>query len=101
LNRDLCFLSRKFETIELPREKAYLYKYFKTKVQEAFLKYVHVFGDYAHFSDHTGHLCSFRWLETLYKRLRHLEDVHRQAKQGLDFEKLAIIEKGRYKCRGI
>ncbi len=108
MNRDLVFISRRFDSVELPREKAYLYKYFRTKVQEAFLKYAHVFGDCTHFSDHTGHYCSPRWLKTLYTRMTRLESAHREAKKcvglGEDdetrqaaLEKLALIERGKYK----
>lgn len=97
MSRDLAFISRRFDTVELPREKAYLYKYFKTKVQEAFLKYVYVFGEYSNFSDHTGISCTPRWLKKLHDRLVKLETLHREAKQGFDLETLAKIETGKYK----
>ena len=97
MNRDLAFLSRLFETEELPKEKAYLYKYFKTAVQEAFVKYVHVFGNYDNFMEHTGHRCSKRWLDNLHERLVKLESEHREAKQNMDFELLARIESGKHR----
>lgn len=97
MNRDSLFLSRQFETIELPREKAYLYKYFKTKVQDAFLKYVFVFGDHTNFTDHTGFQCSERWLKILHDRLSRLELAHREAKTNIDLETLTEIETGRYR----
>ena len=81
----------------MPREKAYLYRYFKTKMQEAFLKYMHVFGDPTHFTDHTGFRCTPRWLKILQTRLARLEKYHREAKQKLDLEILAKIETGRFK----
>lgn len=97
MSRDLAFLSRRFESVELPREKAYLYKYFKTKVQEAFLKYVHVFGEYSNFTDHTGLHITPRWLKKLHDRLVMLETLHRQAKKDIDLETLALIETGKYR----
>lgn len=97
MNRDLAFLGRLYETTELPKEKAYLYKYFKTIVQEAFVKYVHVFGDYDNFMEHTGHRCSKRWLDRLYSRLVKLQSDHRKAKQDMDFELLARIESGQHR----
>jgi hypothetical protein len=97
LNRDLVFLSRQFETIELPREKAYLYKYFKTKLQDAFLKYFFAFGDYTHFTAHTGLRSEYYWLKNLHCRLVQLEELHRTAKQNADLTTLAKIESGKYK----
>jgi hypothetical protein len=111
VSRDLAFISWQFETIELPRDKAYLYKYFKTKIQEAFLKYIHVFGDFVHFSDHTGMHCSLRWLKMLHARMVCLEELHRRAKQGIDhfgghdyesaMKTLAKIEKGKFKWNAL
>jgi len=95
LNRDLILLSRSY-LAELPRNKAYIYKYFPTEFQEAFVKYVHAFGEYSQFMEHTGHRASFRWLNILYERLIKLEAVHKKAKQDMDFEFLAIIESGQY-----
>ncbi len=97
MNPDLALLSRQFENVELPRDKAYLYKYFKTDVQLAFLKYYHVFGEYTNFSDHTGIHCTLPWLKKLYERVVKLEELHRQTKRDFDLETLARIEKGKYK----
>lgn len=96
MNRDLAYLSRVYEE-DVPKDKAYLYKYFKTDVQQAFIKYVQVFGEYTHFMEHTGHRCSMRWLDGLYARLLKLEALQRKAKQDMDFQLLARIEAGRYK----
>ena len=96
MNRDLAFLSRAFEN-ELPKNKAYLYKYFKTPVQEAFLKYFYVFNDYTHFMTHTGYRCSQRWLANLHAKLTKLETLHDKAKKEMDLELLAYIESGNHK----
>jgi len=97
-HRDLDFLARRFETIELPKEKRYLLRYFDTSLQTAFLKYVQVFGDYANFVDHTGLSCRMYWLQKLYNRLQRLEAVHREARANMDMTTLAHIESGKYKC---
>ena len=94
---DLLFLSRHYETVELPREKQFLFKYFDTEVQIAFLKYLHVFGNYDNFSDHTGYYCTTPWLKALYERCVKLEVVRREAKNNFDLEFLTIIEAGGYK----
>lgn len=97
LTRDLSFISREFETIELPKEKKYLLKYFNTVLQEAFLKYVFVFGDYDNFVDHTGFSCRPRWLKNLYNKLRHIESLHKEARANMDMTTLALIESGKHK----
>jgi len=95
--RDLSFISREFETVELPKEKRYLLKYFDTVLQEAFLKYVFVFGDYENFVDHTGLPCRPQWLKSLYNKLKRLEALHKKARADMDMTTLAIIETGKYK----
>lgn len=97
-HRDLIFLARQFETVELPKEKKYLLRYFDTPLQTAFLKYVHVFGDYDNFVDHTGLACRLFWLQFLYNRLQGLEAAHKEARANMDMTALAHIESGKYKC---
>lgn len=96
-NHDLDFLARSWETIEISKQKKYLFKYFDTPLQEVFLKYILVFGEYSNFSDHTGFKCSARWLETLYNRFLLLQKLHQDAKIDMDMTKLALIESGNYK----
>jgi len=96
-NRDLSFLARQWETVELPKEKKYLLRYFNTPLQAAFLKYVHIFGDYSNFVDHTGLASSPRWLAILYNRLQTLQTLHREARANMDMTALAHIESGNYK----
>jgi hypothetical protein len=96
-NPDLSFLARQWETVELPKEKKYLLRYFDTPIQKAFLKYVHIFGNYSNFVDHTGLSCSTRWLAILYNRLQTLQTLHREARANMDMTALAHIESGNYK----
>lgn len=96
-NRDLNFLSRQWEVVELPKEKRYLLRYFDTPLQMVFLKYVHIFGDHSNFVDHTGLTCSSRWLVVLYNRLQILQTLHRKARADMDMTALALIESGKYK----
>lgn len=99
-NPDLLFLSRQFESLDLPKEKRYLLRYFDTPLQTAFLKYVLVFGDYANFVDHTGLVCQPRWMASLYNKLTQLEALHREARANMDMTLLATIESGKYKLCG-
>lgn len=96
-SRDLIYLARQWETVDLPKEKRYLRKYFDTPIQIAFLKYIHVFGDYSNFVDHTGLACSERWLIILYNRLCKLQKLHREARANMDMTSLAHIESGNFK----
>lgn len=95
--KDLDFLSREFEIREIPKEKKYLLKYFRKDVQQSFLKYFFIFGDYKNFVDHTGLYCQPRWLKILHKKLIDLEAIHSSAKEKFDLELLSKIESGKYK----
>ena len=92
---DLKLISFQLEIVELPKEKKYLLKYFDTPIQIAFLKYIHVFGDYKNFTDHTGLSCQFKWLKSLYDKLRKIEKMHKEAKSNMDLETLERIETGK------
>jgi hypothetical protein len=96
LNRDLALIAALHESGELPREKKYLLKYFRTSVQQAFLRYVTVFGDYKNFCDHTGIVVQERWLKELQERHDKLERIKKQARESLDLTTLAQIESGEY-----
>ncbi len=97
LIRDLDFISQKYCTYQLPKEKSYLLKYFKTPIQQAFLKYFFVFGDYENFVDHTGYYCQVRWLRLLEQKMVKLGELRDKAKADLDLELLAKIESGKLK----
>ena len=97
--RDLDFLAREFEHSEISKEKKYLLKYFRKEVQQSFLKYFFIFGNYDNFVDHTGHYCLLRWLKILHKKLIDLESVHTLAKQNMDLELLTKIESGKFKFK--
>lgn len=97
LDRDLTFVAGDFANTELPKEKKYLLKYFDTVLQETFLKYVFLFGDYKNFVDHTGLVCQPHWRKKLYNRIKQLEALHKEAKSNGDIQTLAKIESGKYK----
>jgi hypothetical protein len=95
--KDLKFISGEFFNCDLPNEKLYLFKYFKNESQRQFLRYYFTFGEIKGFSNHTGCVCSFRWLEKLRDRIEMLEKTHDEAKKNLDFEKLSLIKSGKAK----
>lgn len=98
---DLAFLSNQYVDYEVPKDKRYLLKYFRTPVQRDFLKYYFVFGNFDHFIDHTGHACQKRWLKLLFKKMQKIELMRNKAKQDFDLEQLAKIESGKLKLCGI
>jgi hypothetical protein len=83
--------------LELPKEKNYLFKYFRKDVQQYFLKYFFVFNNFDNFVDHTGLYCQVRWLKILHKKLVNIELLHKKAKENMDLELLSKIESGKYK----
>lgn len=95
--RDLHFISGKFFDTPIPKDQAYLKKYFRTRTQRAFLKYYLVFGDYSCFVDHTGIFATQSYLQRQEKRLQTLIQVHKEAKACMDLELFWVIESGKYR----
>lgn len=95
--KDLIFLSGNFDDVEFPKEKKYLFKYFKKEIQQKFIKYFFAFNDFENFVDHTGLYCQKRWLKILHDKLLKLESLHKEAKANIDLEKLLKIESGKHK----
>lgn len=99
--RDLDFIAGDFFDLEIPKQQLYLLKYFKTDLQQAFLRYYMVFGNVRNFVDHTGYHCSERMLFILQRKYKNLVKAHAKAKSELteeSLETLQIIESGRYKA---
>jgi hypothetical protein len=82
---------------EVPKEKIFLFKYFKKGIQEIFIKYVIFFGDYDNFVDHTGLMCEEKWLKKLYKKYIDLMYAHFILKKQFDIEKLSNVNSGKIK----
>lgn len=95
MQRDLIFLSGDFTFV--PKDKKYLTKYFKTKIQRMFLSYFILFGTYDNFVDHTGLYCQKRYLKMLHDKLNSIEVAHKIAKQNMDLTNLVKIENGKIK----
>lgn len=97
--RDYDFLSGDFFEIDIPKDKQYLLKYFKTERHVAFLRYYFVFGDWSCFKAHTGYHASNRFLRIQETRLHSLMNAYKQAKKSLNFDLLWLIESGKYRNR--
>lgn len=97
--KDLIFLSGNFDDLEVPKEKNYLFKYFRKEIQQKFVRYFFAFNGFDNFVDHTGLYCQKRWLKILHDKLFKLESLHKEAKKNIDLEALLKIESGKYKIR--
>lgn len=99
IDLELFFISGKFLEINLPKEKEYLFKYFRTPLQQSLIQYYLIFGSLTKFIDHTGYACNPWWIRDLKRKLKRLEEAHTKAKQEMDLEKLTKIEVGKYKVK--
>ena len=95
--KDALFLAGVFFNFDVPRDKQFLFKYFRTAIEKQFVKYYLCFGDIDNFVDHTGYFCQKRWIVMLKKRMDKILSVYREYKNNFELEKLREIESGRYK----
>jgi len=98
--RDLHFISGRFFEFQIPKDKRYLLKYFKGKLQVAFLRYYMVFSNSKNFIEHTGYKCDKSLLSRLEKRYRNLTKFYDYNKKSFTEEGLkniSLIESGKFK----
>lgn len=97
LEQDLAFIAADWNTLVIPKDKKYLHKYFRSKLQKLFLRYFLIFGEWTHFTEHTGQKVQKHWLRALHRKLIKVEAAHAEAKANFDLEKLVLIERGKLK----
>jgi hypothetical protein len=98
--KDLDFFSGKFFEFQIPKEKRYLLKYFKSDLQINFLKYYMIFRNTKNFSNHTGYKCSESLKKKLEKRFNDLVELYDKSKTSFTEEGLQtiqLIESGKFK----
>lgn len=93
---ELEFISGRIFDDSLPKEQAWLYKYFTTPRHRAFVKYYLTFNNYNQFVQHTGHYFCRKALYDLQVKLQALLKAHHRAKSEVDLETLVQIETGHY-----
>ena len=90
----------------VPKEKRWLFKYFKTTGQKRFLAYHLQFSElkqrgpyvfYRNFTDHTGVYCTIRVIQKWIKKLLILETLVAKAIERMDLITLEMIKSGRFK----
>ncbi len=95
--KDAMFLAGAFFNYYVPREKQFLFRYFRSPLEQQFVKYYLCFGDIDNFVDHTGFFCQKRWLRILKKRIDKIISVYETYKNNSELDKLRELENGRYK----
>lgn len=95
--KNLKFLAYGSENILIPKEHSFLNRYFKTKVQRAFLKYYYVFRDKQNFVDHSGFLATSSFILKMAGKFNYLLSEFDKAKKNVDLEKLSAIQSGKFK----
>ena len=95
--KEATFLAGLFFDFDIPLEKKYLLQYFRSPLENQFVKYYLCFGEIDNFVDHTGFFCQKRWLRILKKRIDVLISSHEKYKKECKLEKLMEIEEGNYK----
>lgn len=101
--KSLQFIGGVFFDYELPKERLYLYHYFSTSIEKAFLRYYYCFRDCEYFTDHTGYYCQKRWLKLLTSRHDRIIAVHDKAKEDMTEDNLSLlakIESGKFTLKG-
>jgi hypothetical protein len=91
------FLAGVFFDIELPREKLFVFRYFRSPLERQFVRYYYCFGEIDNFVDHTGFACQKRWLLILKKRFDKLVEKHGEYRKEAMLDQLKEIEKGKIK----
>ena len=97
---ELYFISGKIFDINIQKEWEYLYHYFKTATQRAFVRYYLTYGNFTRFVDHTGYSCSANWMTELHKQLQKLIEAKEKAKAEGDFATISLLESGKYELEG-
>lgn len=91
------FISGKFFDLNIPKENRYLLRYFKTKLQRAYLNYKLLNGEKRYFTRHTGYLCNPYFWKEQNAKFNHLVRAYSKAKKNIDLEMLEKIERGKFR----
>ena len=95
--KEAKFLAGVFFDFDIPREKKFLFKYFRSELEKQFVKYYLCFGEVECFSEHTGYLCQKRWIGILKKRFDKIITVYNNYKTNFKLTELKELENGKYK----
>jgi hypothetical protein len=99
MGNDLSYMAGDFAEPVIPKDKKYLFKYFKTDIQTIFLKYYMTYKTTSGFTNATGRKCTRQFLSKQRRKIEIVEAAHQKAKQEFDIELLWKIENGKYKVK--
>lgn len=97
---DLDLISGEFFDYDLPKDKRFLLKYFKTDLQVAFVRYYSLYNTFTNFIDHTGFHCDYRELFRYQAKYRYLMNLYQKVKSELTEENMQLLydlESGKFK----
>lgn len=89
---NLRFLGYGSHPFVLPKEHSFLKKYYKTRIQKAFLQYYYTFGNHNLFTEHTGWIANKSFLWKMANKFEWLMSEYNTAKQNMDMKKLAKLQ---------
>lgn len=92
--KEAQFIAGVFFEFEVPKDKVFLFKYFKSPLEQQFVRYYLCFGEVEFFTEHTGHFCQKRWLKILKDRFDKINSLHEQYRADMELELLQQLESG-------
>lgn len=93
---DLIWIHGDFETDNLPPERDFLKKYFKSKEKKVFLYYMNFYNSAKNFTDHSGIFFSPSMICRLEQKYHFLVDSYKNAKKNFDFKAVTDLESGTF-----
>ena len=95
--KNLAWMNKTFEKLEIPKEDAFLKKYFKTRIQKSFLNYYYCMRGFHNFTDHTGVYAEFSFLHRLASKFNLLVKTFKKAKEDMDLDMINDIMQHKFR----
>ena len=100
---NLLWLNSDFISRKPAKEHAFLYKYFKNRIQKLAMEYFYVMGEdnIYYFQDHTGYRVSPSFLYKQHYKFKNLLLIYNNAKKDLNFNILRDLDQGKIKIKDL
>ena len=79
----------------LPKEKKYLYKFFKSKCLRIFVRYFNQFRSSNNFTNHSGCRMTVKKAAIYARKFQVIEQMYDEARKNGDFELIDLLERGK------
>ena len=93
------FFVSDFMKMPVPKEERWMTRYFKTRTKKLFLKYFLAFGSATRFCQHSGEVCTKRYVKKMKMQFLKIRNLHDKAKTDFDLEFLSKIKVGKIKLK--